>query len=296
MTMRHAYLIIAHNEFEILEKQIKLLDDFRNDIYIHIDYKVLDFPFDVFEKIPQYSKLYFIDRLDVRWGDYSQIQCELLLLETATKHNYQYYHLLSGVDMPLKTNDDIHLFFEENAGKEFVHFSSKEDTENVKYRVEKYYFMHENLVMNLKGRIRKLLIYGFQWFQKRYGWKRKWDDSMPLAFGSNWFSITHELACYVLEKKKWIHKYFRYTVCGDELFLQTIVRNSDYKNRLYINNSDSYLACMRCVDWKRGTPYIYRTEDFMYLMNSPFLFARKFSANVDENIINQIYIALRKKS
>lgn len=40
----HAYLIIAHNEFEVLTKLIGLLDDNRNDIYVHIDKKV--------EKVP----------------------------------------------------------------------------------------------------------------------------------------------------------------------------------------------------------------------------------------------------
>lgn len=29
----HAYLIIAHNEFEVLQKLIEALDDPRNDIY-----------------------------------------------------------------------------------------------------------------------------------------------------------------------------------------------------------------------------------------------------------------------
>lgn len=36
---RHAYLIMAHNNFYILEKLLILLDDPRNDIYIHIDKK-----------------------------------------------------------------------------------------------------------------------------------------------------------------------------------------------------------------------------------------------------------------
>lgn len=30
---KHAYLIIAHNDFYILEKLLMLLDDERNDIY-----------------------------------------------------------------------------------------------------------------------------------------------------------------------------------------------------------------------------------------------------------------------
>ena len=31
---KHAILIIAHNEFDILEKTIRLLDDKDNDIYL----------------------------------------------------------------------------------------------------------------------------------------------------------------------------------------------------------------------------------------------------------------------
>ena len=41
--MKHAYLIIAHNEFEIQKRLIQALDDERNDIYIHFDTR--KFPF-----------------------------------------------------------------------------------------------------------------------------------------------------------------------------------------------------------------------------------------------------------
>ena len=36
---KHAYLIMAHNNWKILEKLLILLDDKRNDIYLHIDLK-----------------------------------------------------------------------------------------------------------------------------------------------------------------------------------------------------------------------------------------------------------------
>ena len=42
--MKHAYLIIAHHEFEVLEKLIQSLDDARNDIYIHFDRKLKSLP------------------------------------------------------------------------------------------------------------------------------------------------------------------------------------------------------------------------------------------------------------
>lgn len=34
--MKHAFLIIAHNEYPILEVLLSMLDDERNDIYLHI--------------------------------------------------------------------------------------------------------------------------------------------------------------------------------------------------------------------------------------------------------------------
>ena len=35
--MKHAYLILAHHEPEVLRLLLTLIDDARNDIYLHID-------------------------------------------------------------------------------------------------------------------------------------------------------------------------------------------------------------------------------------------------------------------
>ena len=45
MKDRHAYLIMTHGNFEILKLQLEMLDDSRNDIYIHVDKKVKNFDF-----------------------------------------------------------------------------------------------------------------------------------------------------------------------------------------------------------------------------------------------------------
>ncbi len=34
---KHAFLIMAHNQYPLLEKLVDLLDDERADIYLHID-------------------------------------------------------------------------------------------------------------------------------------------------------------------------------------------------------------------------------------------------------------------
>lgn len=56
--MKHAYLIIAHNNWWQLKQLIMLLDDEKQDIYVHIDSKRKDFCIRDFEGITNKSKLY----------------------------------------------------------------------------------------------------------------------------------------------------------------------------------------------------------------------------------------------
>lgn len=39
MNMKHAYCILAHNNWEQLQLLLNCIDDDRNDIYLHIDVK-----------------------------------------------------------------------------------------------------------------------------------------------------------------------------------------------------------------------------------------------------------------
>lgn len=55
---KHAYLIMAHNNWKILEKLLILLDDKRNDIYLHIDLKS-DF-IDFSSKVHNANLLFFM--------------------------------------------------------------------------------------------------------------------------------------------------------------------------------------------------------------------------------------------
>ena len=62
---KHAYMIIAHNQFDLLEKTIHILDDERNDFYIHIDAKVSDFDYDRFRSLTKYSSVKFVPSVNV---------------------------------------------------------------------------------------------------------------------------------------------------------------------------------------------------------------------------------------
>lgn len=291
---KHAFLVMAHNHFGILEKIIVLLDDDRNDFYIHIDKKVKDFDFDKFKSLAKKSNVFFVDRSSINWGGYSQIKCELTLLKSALKGKYSYYHLISGVDMPLKSSDEIHKFFELNSGKEFVHFSRQEDFNSGIYnRFNKYHFLQEHCKSNnLINQCERVLLK----IQSILGVNRNKDNDIRFGFGSNWFSITHELADYVVSNEQMIYKLYKNSVCCDEIFLQTLVLNSDFKNRLfYVNDDGDYYSCVRFIDWKRGNPYVFKKEDYNDLINSKCMFARKFDLSLDKDIVELIFKHLKRE-
>ncbi|SDQ13960.1 beta-1,6-N-acetylglucosaminyltransferase [Carnobacterium viridans] len=286
---KHAYLIIAHNEFELLENLVEVLDDERNDIYIHIDLKSkID---ENFKKkfVGCKSAVYFIERTTINWGGFSQIQCEINLLKAATEKTYAYYHLLSGVDFPLKNQDEIHDFFEKNMGKEFIHFNEKDIQKNILARVKFYYLIQDSSFFTknkITGMLRNKTNHFFNKFQKLMGIDRMRNSNVTYMKGANWFSITNDFAEYTVSQEKWISKIFRNTLCGDEFFLQTLLYNSQFKENLYSKEfNDNYLSIMRYIDWEKGNPYTWRTEDFNRLKNSPYLFARKFSLKIDNELI-----------
>ena len=284
MTNRHAYLIMAHNNFEQLKKLVECIDYKDNDIYIHIDKKVKNIDYNNIEKNVVYSRIYWINkRINVKWGDYSQVKCEMLLLKKAFEKKYLYYHLISGSDMLLKKPEIINEFFEKNKGKEFLHFESS--TQNKEYidRISKYYFF----VGRNKNIVKKILYKSILFFQKPF--KRKVNNLIVLK-GANWCSITNDFVKYLIDNEKYIKHIFNHTLNPDEIFMQTMLINSKFKERLYYNKFDNnYESIMYCIDWKRGNPYEFTMDDYDYLNNSKMLFARKFNWNKDKNIIEKLY-------
>jgi hypothetical protein len=78
-------------------------------------------------------------------------------------------------------------------------------------------------------------------------------------------------------------KFFRFAKSADEIFFQTVLLNSPFKDRIV--NDD-----LRYVDWSSNdcSPQILRGADLPKLAASPKLFARKFDAAVDAAVLDLI--------
>ena len=129
---RHAYCIIAHQDRYNLETLLKLIDDERNVVYLLPDKKS---PSGFSGGLSMHRASLTVippeKRIDIRWGGLSQVKAELLLFKEALAGpGFSYLHLLSGADLPIKTQDQIHTFFENTkSGTNFIGFSSGEATE-----------------------------------------------------------------------------------------------------------------------------------------------------------------------
>ena len=150
------------------------------------------------------SNVYFIKRISVYWGDYSQVQCELNLLKAAIKGNYQYYHLISGVDLPIKSQDYIHNFFDLNENIQYVRFAGKWDNSRVnKINILNKLNRFNNLLLI---KIKNLFNLPFNYlYGKGYDYTQKFNYTIEK--GDNCFSITDSAAKYIVSQERIIKKY-----------------------------------------------------------------------------------------
>jgi hypothetical protein len=285
MTKKHAYLLIAHINPWQLSVLLELLDDERNDIFLFIDGKS-NLSVDQLTYIPKKSKLILANEESkkIYWGGISIMLSELILFERAlAEDSYHYFHLLSGLDMPLKTQDEIHDFFK-NSNLEYVGYN-QENLVLADWKTSYYHFFVEGF--NYRENILcKILRVGLMYMQKWFGIRRK-REFETYYHGANWISITSKFAAYILSRKEALLKTYQYTICTDEVFIQTELKYSPFKgNEIEIDFPDS--QNMRLIDWTKkesNSPYTWRMSDWEYMKNSPFLFARKIDERVDKNLI-----------
>ncbi len=278
--MKHACLILAHHEFELLQTLIACLDDERNDIYVHIDKKVKTLP----ELHADKANLVVLDhRVDIRWADYSMVEAEYALFREAQKNGpYAYYHLLSGVDLPLKSQDYIHRFFEEHQGKEFIGYTLTEMTPEISRRMQRWHIFpkHFSRRRNVYSAFRSV----FLRCQELLRMQR--NRGIVFRKGSQWVSITEEMVKYFLSQEAWANKVFTHTFVPDECIMQTLCWDSPFREKLYNTQSDGD-GCMRCIGWKNDELLDWSAADYEALAASPALFARKFNSS-DRAFIHKI--------
>ena len=274
--MKHAYLILAHNEPELLSLLVERLDDVRNDIYIHFDRKLSVLP-DI--KTLHAGLCILKDRVDVRWADVSMLEAEYKLFHAVVDSGceYSHHHLISGVDLPLKNQDYIHSFFAQHHGKEFVGLHQHPMNSHADRALHYWHpftrsFRGSGCVFAIKRILRYLVIQT----QVLLGIRR--NTTIPFHKGGQWVSITRELIDYLLEQEDRAFTIFSRTFGADEYFVPTLIWDTPFMERLF-DATDESRGAMRYIGWRADGQLIdFSPQDLPALQQTEYLFARKFNS------------------
>lgn len=274
--MKICYLILAHNNFNHLDRLIDALDDGQSRFYIHIDKKAKH------TFVPRQQHVEVIPvHIDINWGGYSMITATLALMEYAVGKipDAEYYILISGVDYPIRPKK--FLINQLETGKEYIDIAPVPVPHKPVERYQYYYFDYKRRNLKLWNPffLAEVLF-------KKLRIKRK--APFKLYAGTQWFALTNACIRYILKTAKEDKRYtrfFKYTLVPDEAFFQTIIGNSPF-----LGNT---AASLTYTDWEVPVPPATieaRHVDFLkthiefndeYGRRLPY-FARKFNDNSNE--------------
>lgn len=277
---------MAHNNFNQLQMLIDIIDDERNAIFLHIDKKVWE-NYNLNHRVSSYkSEIIYVESLDVRWADVSQTDAEIEMFKEVIKTNIHFdrVHLISGNDLPIRSQDYIHDFFEKYPQLEFLTISK--DSKLYKKRLQYYHFFVKSIRTNKMANIarRALLLIQLPFINRL--------KKSPFGFycGHNWCSITLRAVKKIVETYEQCREIFCHTTSSDECYKQMILK-SDKSFEFYSGGN------LRYVKWgeqRSPSPEIITMDDFEIVNNSNCLFARKFDVRVDCEIVEKITMTVSK--
>ncbi|RXU67454.1 hypothetical protein CYQ73_14095 [Enterococcus faecium] len=282
--MKHAIMVIGHgDDASILQATITHLDAPNIDFYIHWDKR-----FEQPTLTATQSDIRFISQQKVRWGTEDLVFVPRALMNAAMNQGqYDYFHLISAVDMPLFSVEYFDEFFN---GLDYLGFVG-EISQDVQRRLSwfwpvKYFNLQSQVGMKVLKIIKVVnLILHIDRVKGKF----------PVKKGSNWYSLTRETTKKLIQFPN--YRFFKHSYIGDEMFAQTIL--ADEQIRIQSNMTtdvliDDNFQAARYIDWHRGTPYQFTIEDAAELAgvyNTKFAFARKIK---DVATVNAVFEKVKK--
>jgi len=273
--MKQAILITAYKDFDQLKLLINQFDD-DYTIYIHVDKKSILSKKMKLEILSIDNVKYLQQDYKVNWGGLNHMlsYIKLSIIALKNKENY-YFHLITGQDFPLQSKSTFN-----QLDKDYIRYFKMpapfwKDGGLDRLELFNFYDIF-NAKKSLKwiSRINKL--------QNKLGYKRPINNFLgQLYCGGTYWSLTRETLEYVInftKKNKKFLRRFRYTLCAEEMYFQTVIMNSKFSKNVI--NDD-----LRFIDWesgKGGSPALLDEEDYENIIKSGKLFVRKVSLKDNE--------------
>lgn len=285
-----AVLILGHkNVDQIIDLCEKLTPYF--NVYIHFDAK-MPLSQSVRNEFDQLG-VKWIQKYDVKWGGFTIGKAAIALMKLALEDSQNnYFHLISGQDWPCEDPQDIYNRFK-NTDEIFMDYfpaiSTKKSGESLIWWA-KLYFNYDNISLNRKSFLGKIYhrILLLTQLSLRINKLHKYGiDPQTIYYGQNWVDIPRdalEFAIHEYDSNIVMQKVYSSSFCADEMWLQTILCNSRYKDRIN-KNIHRYIAWTKKHN---SYPAILDEEDFDNIKNGNYWWARKIEKPVSDQLINQL--------
>lgn len=266
--MKIAFVILAHKFPEQIVRLVDVLSPDEDDFFIHIDKRSSEVFNAVRASLKNNSRIFWAEkRYACRWGQFSLVAATLSCLKTVylKKEKYDYVCLISGQDYPIKPLSELKHYLKERQGTEFI---------------EAFPFLETNPWSEHGGAYQPTKrVMDWHFFLKSRHFhlplRRRLPNSLIPYGGSQWWALTGKCVQYIVqyvEANSHVTNYFKNTYIPDEIFFQTLVCNSPFKQEVSGSN-------LTYADWLNPNPFpprVLTTEDFDALKNSTLFFARKF--------------------
>ncbi len=275
--MRIACIVSAYRNPDQLTRLVRRLDSFGFESLIHIDRKHLARFEQTTDEIERIESATLLPSHSVAWGSFGHVKATLKgLRELASRESLpEYTFLLTGQDYPIKPAESIASYLSALNGNSVIehfelpwHFWGHDHGGRDRY--ERYY----------------LPVAGKKLLRLPLPRVRKFPNGLQPFGGSSYWCLGADAVEYVTEfvaaNPEYV-RFFKHVRIPDELFFQTILANSDLRQRLTSGH-------IHCMEWDEGAahPKIFGDADIEKLAASPMPFARKFDIATSPTILDSI--------
>ena len=299
--MKIAYLISAHTDVEQLKRLISALHEDAH-YFIHIDKKS---PLEDFTRRISGDNVHFLtERIDVRWGTWTEVIYQMLLLKAAVDSNVRFdrYFTLSGMDYPVWSNERITCYLEDIRDKELLQgicMDSDAIAERQQERYQRrrpffnYSFLSNKWNMRLSEICKDFL--GLLGRRNQLFYYDEQGQLVQLYKGSSWWCITDDLARFVLEEYEnntKLKDFLINSISQADSFVQTIAFNSkQFKDKCILKKGEfpnlSQLNPLHYINYNQKVQ-ILTEADYDNILASDKMFCRKIVSGQSDSLVEKL--------
>jgi hypothetical protein len=290
-----AYHLLAHKDPDQVARLIRVLQHPEDTFVLHFDRRAPRALHELGHRLAAESSNVLVQRpRAVIWGGpaISELQIEAMDLALRQPRPWHHFVNLTGQDFPLVSREERLARLGARPGANYLSWFKPLETShwaNARERLDRWHLHSAGLAWLLAvpgaGRRLRALLGWTNRIPTVPGWRRPWPAGFPYRGGSNYVVLSRDACAEVARSAgaRALRHWLRRAAHPDEIVFQSILLNSPLAATVI--NDD-----LREIDFPPHAPHprVFTMADWPRLNASTRLFARKFDASVDSEILDRL--------